>query len=350
MPIGRVLKPDPDVLRARYVLLAILSASAWAAHAEPYQAPWWLPGGHLQTIYASRFTHTPEINYRRERWELDDGDFIDTDWIDGDAQAPLLVLFHGLEGSAQSPYALSLMAALQARGWRGVVIHFRGCSGEPNRLPRAYHAGDSAEIDNLLRRAKNQSPHAPLYAVGVSLGGNALLKWLGEQGSAAQHVTEKAVAVSAPLALAATGHALSEGFNLIYANHFLGTLKQKALQKLERYPTLYAREAVLALDTIYGFDDIVTAPLHGFDGAEDYWVKASSKPGLKQIDVPTLLINARNDPFLPANFLPDAEQVSKQVTLEFPETGGHAGFVSGPFPGHLDWLPERILDFLSHRP
>lgn len=335
---------------ARYALWAILNAGVWAAHAEPYQAPWWLPGGHLQTIYAARFTPTPDVSYRRERWELEDGDFIDTDWIDGDARTPLLVLFHGLEGNARSPYALSLMAALQARGWRGVVIHFRGCSGEPNRLPRAYHAGDSAEIDTLLRRAKNQAPQAPLYVVGVSLGGNALLKWLGEQGGAAQHVAEKAVAVSAPLALAATGHALGEGFNLIYANHFLATLKQKALQKLDQHPALYAREAVLALDTIYGFDDIVTAPLHGFDGAEDYWAKASSKSGLKLIDVPTLLINARNDPFLPAEFLPEADQVSSKVALEFPETGGHAGFVSGPFPGQLNWLPERILEFFSAAP
>lgn len=316
-------------------------------HAEPYCAPWWLPGGHLQTIYASAIAARPEINYRRERWELSDGDFIDTDWIDGEVTAPLVVLFHGLEGSSRSPYALSLMAALQARGWRGVVIHFRGTSGEPNRLPRAYHAGDVAEIDYLLRRAKSHSPDAPMYAVGVSLGANAMLKWLGTQGGDAQRVTEKAVAVSAPLDLAATGHTLGKGFNLIYAQHFLRTLKQKALQKLDVSPDLYAREAVQAVDTIYGFDDLVTASLHGFAGAEDYWTKASSRAGLMQIGIPTLLINARNDPFLPEEFLPGADQVSAQVTLEYPETGGHAGFVSGPFPGNLRWLPTRILEFFG---
>ncbi|MEK6664164.1 MAG: alpha/beta fold hydrolase [Pseudomonadota bacterium] len=332
---------------ARLILFVALSVCPWIAQADSYQAPWWLPGGNLQTIYAARFVAAPEVSYRRERWELSDGDFIDVDWVDGHATAPLVAMFHGLEGSARSHYASSLMAAVHARAWRGVVIHFRGCSGEPNRLPRAYHAGDVAEIDSLLRRTKMQSPDAPLYAVGVSLGGNALLKWLGEQSGEAQRVTEKAVAVSAPLDLAATGHALGNGFNLFYAQHFLSTLKQKALQKLDQYPTLYAREAVAALDTIYSFDDIVTAPLHGFNGAEDYWAKASSKAGLMHIGVPTLLINARNDPFLPETFLPSADQVSQQVTLEYPETGGHAGFVSGPFPGNLDWLPTRILEFLG---
>ena len=276
-----------------------------------------------------------------------DGDFVDADWIDGDAQAPLVVMFHGLEGSSRSQYALSLMAALQARGWRGVVIHFRGTSGEPNRLARAYHAGDVAEIDYLLRRAKLHAFNVPMYAVGVSLGANAMLKWLGTQGGDAQRVTQKAVAVSAPLDLAATGHNLGKGFNVIYAQHFLRSLKQKALQKLDVFPDLYAREAVEAVDTIYGFDDLVTASLHGFDGAQDYWAKASSKAGLMQIGIPTLLINARNDPFLPEAFLPDVDQVSAQVTLEYPETGGHAGFVSGPFPGNLNWLPTRILEFLG---
>ena len=334
----------------RFILLATLCASAWPTYAEPYRAPWWLPGGHLQTIYASAFAATPEISYRRERWELADGDFIDTDWIDGDTAAPLVVMFHGLEGSSRSQYALSLMAALQARGWRGAVIHFRGTSGEPNRLARAYHAGDVVEINNLLQRAKLHSLDTPMYAVGVSLGANAMLKWLGTQGADAQRVTEKAVAVSAPLDLAATGHALSGGFNLIYAQHFLRTLKQKALQKLDTFPSLYAREAVEEIDTIYGFDDLVTASLHGFDGAEDYWAKASSKSGLLNISIPTLVINARNDPFLPEEFLPGADQVSSLVTLEYPETGGHAGFVSGPFPGNLNWLPTRILDFFSDAP
>ena len=339
---------------ARFIIVAILCSCScsctWLARAEPYHAPFWLPGGNLQTIYAARIASTPEITYRRERWELADGDFVDTDWVDGDSSAPLVVLFHGLEGSSASHYALSLMAAVQTRGWRGVVIHFRGCSGEPNRLSRAYHAGDAAEIDSLLLRAKLQSADAPLYAVGVSLGGNALLKWLGEKNSQAHSVAEKAVAVSAPLDLAATGYALGEGFNLFYAQAFLGTLKQKALQKLDQHPALYDREAVAAIDTIYSFDDLVTAPLHGFSGAEDYWAKASSKPGLIHIGIPTLLINARNDPFLPEAFLPSADQVSPHVTLEYSETGGHVGFVSGPFPGNLNWLPQRILEFFSPLP
>ena len=317
------------------------------AMAESYQAPAWLPGGHLQTIYTAMFASTPQVDYRRERWELADGDFIDLDWVDGSVDAPLVVMFHGMEGSSRSHYALSLMAAVQKKGWRGVVAHFRGCSGEPNRLPRAYHAGDSAEIDAILGRLKASNPSAPLYATGVSLGGNALLKWLGEKGEDAYAVVDKAVTISATMDLTATGHALDAGFNRFYAGHFLTTLKQKALYKLQAYPALFDGEVLAATTTLYGFDGLVTAPLHGYKNTDDYWQRASSKPGLINIRVPTLIINAQNDPFLPAEFLPTPSDVSTAVTLEFPEEGGHVGFISGPFPGRLDWLPKRIISFFD---
>jgi len=204
------------------------------AHAaNPYQAPFWLPGGDLQTILGALIA-APEMDYRRERWELADGDFIDLDWVDGPAEAPLVVLFHGLEGDARSGYALYLMAAVKRRDWRGVVAHFRGCSGEPNRLPRAYFAGDTAEIERILRHLRQGNGHAPLYATGVSLGGNALLKWLGEQGEAAHELVRAAAAVSAPLDLPASGAALDRGFNRVYTARFLKTLKAKALAKLDR--------------------------------------------------------------------------------------------------------------------
>ena len=316
--------------------------------ALPYQAPWWLPGGHVQTLYTALFAPVPHIAYRRERLNLPDGDFVDLDWVDGAADGPLLLLFHGLEGHSRGHYALSLMQAAQARGWRGVVAHFRGCSGEPNRLPRAYFAGDTGDIDILVQHVCRHASSDRIYAAGVSLGGNALLKWLGEQGAAATRQVLAAAAISAPLDLQASGNTLDQGFNRwVYTRNFLRTLKTKALAKLELHPHLFDREQVSKATTLRAFDDLVTAPLHGYRDADDYWTRASSKPGLMQIRVPTLLVNARNDPFLPAAALPTLKQVSSSVTLDFPVTGGHVGFVSGPFPGHLNWLTQRVLDFFE---
>jgi len=262
------------------------------------------------------------------------------------APVPLVVLFHGLEGSSRSHYARALMAALGERGMRGVVVHFRGCSGEPNRLQRAYHSGDAQEIEWILRRLRAQNAGAPLFAVGVSLGGNALLKWQGDCGESANRIVDATVAISVPLDLMATGNALGQGFNLVYTRNFLATLRAMSLAKLERFPGLYDANAVRASRTLREFDDLVTAPLHGFKNADDYWTRASSKPGLRNIRVPTLILNARNDPLVPASALPGAGEVSAAVTLEQPEQGGHAGFVTGPFPG-TSWLPQRVLEFFG---
>lgn len=342
-----------------------------------YRAPAWLPGAHAQTVYAALLAPRPRVAYRRERWDTPDGDFIDLDWVvkpadearrfdltggnnytqrplsDEDpifgimepATVPLVVLFHGLEGSSRSHYAAALMAAVRDRGWRGCVAHFRGCSGEPNRLPRAYHSGDSAEVDWILRRLAARA--ARLHAVGVSLGGNALLKWLGETGASAREVVDRAAAVSAPVDLTAAGNALDRGFNLVYVRHFLATMKKKALEKLKRYPRLYDAAHLRAASTLREFDDLVTAPLHGFRDTDDYWTRASSKPLLRQIAVPTLMVNARDDPFLPCGALPAPREVSPSVLLEQPENGGHVGFVTGPFPGRLAWLPQRVLEFFG---
>ena len=325
--------------------------------AKLYRAPWWLPGGHAQTVYAALAVPRPRVEYRRERWDTPDGDFIDLDWVqDQDrgsriqdrGQTPLVVLFHGLEGSSRSHYALALMAEVARRGWRGVVVHFRGCGGEPNRLPRAYHSGDSAEIDWVLRRL--QTERARLFAVGVSLGGNALLKWLGEAGASAREVVDRAAAISAPIDLMAAGNALDRGFNLLYVRHFLASMKGKSLAKLARYPRLYDAARVRAARTLRAFDDLVTAPLHGFRNTDDYWTRASAKPWLAGIEVPVLMLNARNDPYLPARFLPSQHEVAPSVLLEQPPGGGHVGFVSGRFPGHLGWLPERVLEFFGRMP
>ena len=309
-----------------------------------YRAPFWLPGGHLQTLYASLLIRVPPVAYRRERLELPDGDFIDFDWVDGHPGRPVVVLFHGLEGSAGSPYARALMHRVQQRGWHGVVAHFRGCSGEDNRLPRAYFAGDSADIERMLRHVKARHPAVPAYAVGVSLGGNALLKWLGETGTNAAALLERAAAVSAPLDLAAAGHALDRGFNRrVYTAHFLVTLKEKALAKARLFPDLLDAKAIAAATTFREFDTLVTARLHGFRDADDYWLQVSSKPLLKSIALPTLVINARNDPFLPPWALPTPADVSPQVELAQPDAGGHVAFPCAPFPGNLDWLPRRLM-------
>ena len=318
---------------------------------KPYRAPWWLPGGHVQTLYAYFFARKPHVVYRRERWELPDGDFLDLDWIDGDARKPLLVLFHGLEGSSRGHYARALMGATHDLGWRGVAVNFRGCSGTPNRLPRAYHSGDSTEIGNVLRHLKSFTPDVPLYAAGVSLGANALLKWLGESGMAAQEVICAAAAVSPPLDLAAAGKRLDSGFNrYTYTRHFLQTLRKKTLRKIAVHHLPISAQALRAARTLYAFDDLYTAPMHGYRDADDYWQRASSKPWLKSITVPTLIVHAHNDPFLSASTFPDAGQISPAITLELPRQGGHVGFVNGPFPGHLTWLPNRLLEFFAaHR-
>jgi predicted alpha/beta-fold hydrolase len=314
-----------------------------------FEPPRWLSNPHAQTIYAATMAHAPRIKFRRERWDTPDGDFVDVDFIDGPENAPWVHLFHGLEGSSNSPYARMLMDEARARGWRGSVSHFRGCSGEPNRLPRAYHSGDSEEVGWVLERVKQRVGAAPLYAAGVSLGGNAFAKWLGEHGEAARDIVQAAAAVSAPLDLTAAGNALGEGFTRVYSWHFLGTLKRGALEKLSRYPGIYDGERVRRAGSLREFDDLVTAPMHGFRDTDDYWTRASAKPLLHGVRVPLLLLNARDDPFLPARALPTERDVSSVVKLEFPERGGHVGFVTGPFPGHIEWLPLRLLYYFEHR-
>ena len=237
-----------------------------------------------------------------------DHDFIDLDWVahlDSAApapDAPLFVLFHGLEGSSGSHYALAMMAAARAKGWHAVVPHFRSCSGEINRQPRFYHLADSAEVDWILRRLAAQH-RGPLVAAGVSLGGNVLLRWLGEHRSDTS-ILRAAAAISTPIDVHAGGRALSQGFAMVYTRSFLKTLKRKALAKLDQYPGLFDREAMLQAVTMRDFDEVVTAPLHGFANADDYWTKATTRPLLPAIDVPTLILNARNDPFLPESALP----------------------------------------------
>jgi predicted alpha/beta-fold hydrolase len=333
-----------------------------------YRAPRWLAGhgafaGNVQTIWPALYSkahvdhgHVP-VAYQRERWDTPDGDFIDVDFRPAASTGgrlipvmlrPQLVLFHGLEGSSQSHYARAFAHWAHAQGWDYVVPHFRGCSGELNRAPRAYHSGDHAEIDWILRRLAARHP-GPTVAVGVSLGGNALLRWAQEAGTGATQVVRAVAAICSPIDLTAAGHAIGRGFNRqIYTRMFLRSMKPKALAKLRQYPGLFDEAALLAAGDLHAYDNVFTAPLHGFASTEDYWLRCSAKPGLKAMrDVPALVLNARNDPFVPAWSLPSKGEVGPAVTLWQPHEGGHVGFPAGRFPGHVADLPLAVGQWLQ---
>ena len=260
------------------------------------------------------------------------------------------MLFHGLEGSSRSHYAEAFADWCVRCGLAYAVPHFRGCSGELNHGPRAYHSGDFEEIDWILRRLRARQTAqggGPLLVVGISLGGNALMRWAGEMGAAASEVADAVAAVSSPIDLAAGGHAIGRGFNrLVYTRMFLNTMKPKALRKLDQHPGLFDRDALLRARNLYEFDNVFTAPLHGFRNTDDYWQRASAKPHLRQIRVPALVVNARNDPFVPAACLPTQSDVGSHVTLWQPAHGGHIGFAQGRMPGHLRTVPDAVGGWL----
>lgn len=313
----------------------------------PPRAPWWLPGGNAQTIWPALFArrhHGEAPRFARERWATPDGDFVDVDWLaDAPLQAPLLVLFHGLEGSSRSHYAQAFAYWARAAGWRFALPHFRGCSGELNLAPRAYHSGDFEEIGWMLARLRTRC-EAPLLAVGVSLGGNALLRWAEEAGDSAAATARAVAAISSPIDLAAGGRAICRGFNRqVYNRMFLRSMVPKALAKWDQHPGLFDRERLLAARDLYEFDNVFTAPLHGFAGTDDYWARGSAKPRLPAIRIPALVLNARNDPFVPAACLPGPQEVGRFVALWQPAHGGHVGFASGRFPGQVLGLPAAVM-------
>ncbi len=320
------------------------------------RAPWWLPSGNLQTIWGAKLARRhlgPRPTWRRERWNTPDNDFIDVDHATHDSApgSPVLVLFHGLEGSSDSAYAVAFADWAREQRLAYAVPHFRGCSGELNRAPRAYHSGDFVEIDWILKRFRAHFPDRPLLAVGVSLGGNALLRWAGEMGHTASATAQAVAAVCSPLDLAAGGHAIGQGFNrLVYTRMFLSSMVPKAMAKLRQHPGLFDGEALARARDLYTFDNLFTAPLHGFRGTEDYWARASAKPLLREVRIPALALNALNDPFVPAASLPQASDAGRHVTLWQPLHGGHVGFpVSLPgvgIPGHVRAMPDAVGQWL----
>ena len=334
---------------------------------QHFRAPRWLPGGHAQTIWPALFGRRHDgrpLGFTRERWTTPDGDFIDVDFLtpqapeagtvapdarpaaDPAATRPLLVLFHGLEGSSGSHYAQAFGHWAREAGWAYAVPHFRGCSGELNLGPRAYHSGDYQEIGWILERLRARSSR-PLVAVGISLGGNALMRWAEEAGDSAAATAAAVASVCSPLDLAASGAHIGRGFNRqVYTRMFLRSMKPKALAKLAQHPGLFSRERLLAARDLYEFDDVFTAPLHGFRDTADYWSRASAKPHLARIRIPALVLNARNDPFIPAHSLPQVGHVGRFVTLWQPPHGGHVGFPAGQLPGHVLDLPAGVMGWV----
>ncbi len=324
-----------------------------------YRAPWWLPGSHLQTCWPSLFSRPVEgvpPEFRRERWTTPDQDFIDVDFLvdapapapstDADVAAPMLVLFHGLEGSSASHYAQAFASLARDRGWAYAVPHFRGCSGELNLAPRAYHSGDFEEVEWILARLVERHG-GPVYAVGISLGGNMLLRWAEEAGFAASRKAVAVAAVCSPIDLAAGGHAIGRGFGRhTYTPYFLRSMKPKALAKLRQHPGLFDEHKLRAARDLYEFDNVFTAPLHGFRNTDDYWQRASAKPHLRDIRVPALVLNALNDPFVPSSSLPSQSEVGPHVTLWQPKEGGHVGFAHGKMPGRLMAMPTAVFGWL----
>ncbi|GAA5215412.1 hydrolase [Corallincola platygyrae] len=313
---------------------------------DPFQAPWWLANPHLQTIWPTLHRRRLSIFTYRERWELDDGDFIDLDWLNQKTTPgqPIVLLLHGLEGSVASPYAQGMLAAIKKLPWQAVVMHFRGCSGEPNRLSRAYHSGEINDLTMLLKRLQQQHPKSPILAVGYSLGANVLVRYLGETDQSLIHA---ACAISPPLNLAACADRIGQGFSRVYQRHLLTRMKNNLLKKMAT-PALadevtLCPQQVSLLNTFWQFDDMVTAPLHGFRDVHDYYKRMSGLQYLKSIHTPLLLIHAADDPFMNEAVIPDSNQLSPHVTYELTRRGGHVGFIEGGWPWRPRyWLERRV--------
>ncbi len=304
----------------------------------------WLPGPHLPTIWASLCRRPPPLAVTFEHLDLPDGDFLELAWA-GPADAPVVIVLHGLEGSHGSSYARALLAGLDAAGLRGVVLQFRGCSGRPNRLDRSYHSGDTGDLDYLVGLIERRSGRPPCAVVGYSLGGNVTLKWLGERGAAAPVST--AVAISVPFDLGACADYLDQGFSRLYQRRLVGSMRRKFASKFASRPAPIDPGALHRLRSFRAFDDAITAPLHGFRDAVDYYERASCRPFLRRIAVPTLIVHADDDPFVPPSAIPQAAELAPPVTLELTRGGGHVAFLSGRVPWRSQyWCEARIVSHL----
>ncbi len=320
-----------------------------------FRPAWWLGNPHLQTLWGSLCRHAPQLQRQRERLWLDDGDFLDLDWHGPhEATVPLVLVLHGLTGSSSSHYVLGLQQQLAARGWASVALNWRGCSGEPNLLPRGYHSGVSEDVARVIKHLQALRPLAPLYAVGYSLGGNVLLKYLGESGE--DSGLQAAVAVSVPFRLDHCAERIDRGFSKVYQAHFMRALVAYVRDKQQRFvdeghhERLAALEALGPLDgmrTFWDFDGRFTAPLHGYSDADDYYRRASSRYYLGQIHTRTLIIQSSDDPFVFPHSVPQAHELSSSTQLELHARGGHVGFIGGSLRQPDYYLERRIPAWLN---
>jgi len=310
-----------------------------------FKPAWWLPGPHLQTLWPTLCRkNIRNLELERERLELPDGDFVDLDWVG--KSGPIVIILHGLEGSVHSPYAQGMLHAIVGQGWRGLFIHFRGCSGEPNRLPRSYHSGETQDLAWVVQAILKREPQIPIAAVGFSLGGNVLLKWLGETGS--NNPLAAAVGVSVPFELTKASKHIQRGFSKLYQWHLLRCIRRRLKEKFAYQTLVLPYKSLQNVKTLWELDDIFTAPVHGFSSVDEYYSLSSSRQYLGKICVPTLLVQSKDDPFYSQDLLPNSHELSKQIQLELTTSGGHVGFISGNIPGRSEyWLEKRVPEFFK---
>jgi hypothetical protein len=316
-----------------------------------YSPAWWIPGGHLQTLWGKLFRRQTPAPTILERWNTPDGDFLEVHRVPARPGQPHILLLHGLEGTIRSHYAQGLLNEAARRGWGADLLIFRSCGSEPNRTRRFYHSGETSDAAFALARIAREFPTSDLAMAGVSLGGNVLLKLLGEMGRDLPDRLRAAAAVSVPFDLARSSTRINRGFSRFYQRFFMGSLRRKASEKAQRFPDLAPQDKIAALRTLEDFDNLITGPLHGFRDAQDYYRRSSSLPYLTDIRLDTLLLSAVDDPMLPSEVLDDVRDAATHnpaLHLEFVEAGGHAGFIAGRWPWRPFYYAEyRVGEFFA---
>ncbi|MCB5227237.1 hydrolase [Alishewanella sp. 16-MA] len=331
-----------------------MQAQIRPVYTSSFKAPWWLKHAHLQTIFAKYLSPKARLSSQAELFTLSDGDELQLNWTElpkATDTRPLVVLLHGLAGNIDSHYIQGLLTELKQRNWPAVLMHFRGCHGQPNKLPRAYHSGDTGDFAEVITQIQQRFPLMPISAVGFSLGANVLVKYCGEQGGA--NLLKAAVAICPPLALSASAKRINSGSSKVYQRYLLSRLKASTEQKLAshaNFPLPLTLEQIRSFSSIEQFDQHYTAPIHGFRDAQDYYQKASGKAFLRHIQIPTLVIHAHDDPFLSDAVIPKPTDLSASVHYELSQHGGHVGFVTGSSPFKpVFWLNQRIPAFIKQQ-
>lgn len=350
--------PDAEYLDfqnelSRWLRLQMPNREMSQAREVIYSPAWWIPGGHLQTLWGKLFRRQSAAPTTLERWDTPDGDFVELHRLAAPKASPRLILLHGLEGTVRSHYAQGLLGEAARRGWAADLLIFRSCGSEINRARRFYHSGETTDLALVIDRIVAQAPNAKVALAGVSLGGNVLLKFLGERGNDLPPQLVAAAAISVPFDLGRSAQRIRRGFSAVYQRFFLKSLKRKALEKLARYPDLAERGSILGVRTMEDFDNVITAPLHGYRDARDYYERASSLFSLERIRLNTLLLSAVDDPMLPPEVLDEVREAARAnpaLHIEFVGKGGHAGFVTGSLPWRPFYYAEyRVGEFFASR-